>query len=108
MRQTTHRDFFENLEERRLMSTSSFYNQTNLVSDNAVAGTRTDANLVNGWGLAHSPTGPWWVASNGKGLSPAYDGAGASAAANVAIPVAAGDTESNLTGVVSNNSRFST
>lgn len=97
---------FENLEERRLMSTSSFYDQTNLVSDNGVAGTRTDATLVNAWGLDHSPTGPWWVAANGTGVSPAYDGAGASAAANVAIPIAPGGTESKPTGVIANNSRF--
>ena len=97
---------FESLEDRRLMSTSSFYNQTNLVSDNGVAGTRTDTTLVNAWGLDHSATGPWWVGSNEKGVSPAYDGSGASAAANVIIPPAAGDTESNPTGVVANNSRL--
>src|SRR4051812_18953364 len=43
---------FEPLEARQLMSTSSFYVQTNLVSDNGVAGTRTDSSLVNAWGLA--------------------------------------------------------
>jgi uncharacterized protein (TIGR03118 family) len=96
---------FENLEERRLMSTSSFYDQTNLVSDNGVAGTRTDATLVNAWGLAHSPTGPWWVAGNGTGVSQAYDGSGAQALANVTIPPAAGQTDSNPTGVVANDTR---
>ncbi|HEY7115993.1 MAG TPA: TIGR03118 family protein [Tepidisphaeraceae bacterium] len=95
---------FENLEDRLLMSTSSFYVQTNLVSDNGVPGTRTDANLVNGWGLAAAPGGgPWWVAAAEKGLSLAFDSTGAQAAANVIIPNAAGQTESNPTGVVAND-----
>jgi uncharacterized protein (TIGR03118 family) len=96
---------FEILEERRLMSTSSFYNQTNLVSDNGVAGTRTDPALVNGWGLDHTATGPWWVAGNGTGISPAYAGNGASAATNVAIPIAPGDAQANPTGLVTNPSK---
>ena len=95
----------EPLENRSLMSTSSFYVQANLVSDNALAGTRTDANLVNGWGLAHSATGPWWVSSAERGLSIAYDGAGNLAAPNVTIPPAPGDTEANPTGVAANDSR---
>jgi uncharacterized protein (TIGR03118 family) len=98
-------NFIECLEERRLMSTSSFYVQTNLVSDNAVAGTRVDSNLINGWGLAASPTGPWWVSAAETGLSIAYDGNGAAAAPNVEIPPAAGETESNPTGAVANNSK---
>src|SRR5436190_18504886 len=94
----------ENLEQRQLLSTSTFYVQTNLVSDIPAAATHNDANLVNGWGLAASPTGPWWVSSAEKGLSLAYDGAGNKAAADVAIPNAAGQTDSNPTGVVANNS----
>ena len=90
------------LEERRLMSTSTFYNQTNLVSDDAAPGTRTDANLVNGWGIAHGPDGPWWVSAAETGLSIAYDGTGAPAAPDVQIPFAAGQTESNPTGVAAN------
>lgn len=96
---------FENLEERRLMSASSFYDQTNLVSDNGAAGTRTDTALVNGWGLDHSASGPWWVGGNGTGISPAYNRTGGSAAANVAIPPAAGQTDANPTGVVANNTK---
>src|SRR4051812_9403638 len=96
---------FEALEERALMSTSSFYNQTDLVSDNGVGGSRADANLVNGWGLAHSPTGPWWVSSAAAGLSIAYDGAGALAAPNVIVPHAAGVTLSSPTGAVANDSK---
>lgn len=94
---------FEPLEARQLMSTSSFYVQTNLVSDNGVAGTRTDSELVNAWGLAPGLNGgPWWVAAAERGVSPAYDSTGAAAAATVQIPPAAGQTEANPTGVVAN------
>jgi uncharacterized protein (TIGR03118 family) len=95
----------QSLEPRTLLSTSTFYNQTNLVSDNSLPGTRTDANLINGWGIAHSDTGPWWVSSAEEGLSIAYDGAGAQAAPNVIIPPAAGGTTAAPTGVAANGSR---
>src|SRR5262249_19691568 len=35
-----------------------------------------DKNLVNSWGLSHSPTGPWWVSDNGTGLATVYKGDG--------------------------------
>jgi uncharacterized protein (TIGR03118 family) len=54
----------------------SFYVQHNLVSDIKGAA-RTDIQLVNAWGIDASPTGPWWVNSNGKGLSIVYDSTGA-------------------------------
>ena len=47
------------------------YTQTNLVS------TRSDANLVNGWGLAYLPMSPFWVSDNGTGRSSIYNSAGA-------------------------------
>src|SRR5262245_48605947 len=31
-----------------------------------------DTNLVNAWGISYSPTGPFWVSSNEKDLSPIY------------------------------------
>lgn len=46
-----------------------------LVSDSGGAA-HSDANLINPWGLARSPTGPFWVADNGTGLSTIYDTAG--------------------------------
>ena len=36
-------------------------------SDQSGVGDNVDPNLVNGWGLVHSPTSPWWVANNGTG-----------------------------------------
>ena len=48
----------------------------NLVSDGFVPADRTDANLVNGWGLASGPATPWWVADNGTDVSTLYQGDG--------------------------------
>lgn len=94
----------EQLEGRQLMSTSSFYNLTDLVSDDGRGGSRADTGLVNGWGLAASATGPWWVSSADKGTSIAYDGTGAQAAATVQIPPPAGGGGSHPTGVAANAS----
>jgi uncharacterized protein (TIGR03118 family) len=52
------------------------FTQTNLVSDGSVSAVTTDTNLVNPWGVAFSPTSPFWVADNGKGVATLYDGAG--------------------------------
>jgi uncharacterized protein (TIGR03118 family) len=64
------------------------YVQTNLVSDVTGLATHKDPNLVNAWGLDKTPTGPWWVNSNGKGLSLLYDGAGAINPLVVTVPPA--------------------
>lgn len=52
------------------------YQQTNLVSDVPGLALTTDPNLVNSWGIAHSPTSPWWVADNGTGVSTLYNETG--------------------------------
>src|SRR5215468_1024288 len=54
---------------------SSAFQQTNLVSNGSQAPV-TDANLLNPWGIARSPTGPWWVSDNHAGVSTVYDGQG--------------------------------
>ena len=59
------------------------YTRVNLVSDIAGVARFTDPNLVNPWGLAFSPTSPFWVADNGSGVSTLYNGRGQ------AFPVAA-------------------
>ncbi len=48
------------------------FKQTNLVSDGSVPATLTDPDLVNPWGLAESPTSPFWVANNHTGLATLY------------------------------------
>src|SRR5437763_11459250 len=71
-------------------STTGFYQRTNLVSDIAGVARFTDANLVNPWGLSHSPTSPWWVSDNGTGVSTVYDGSGRAIPLVVTIPPPAG------------------
>jgi uncharacterized protein (TIGR03118 family) len=44
---------------------------TTLVSDEPGDGLQ-DANLLNPWGVSHSPTGPIWVSDNGTGVSTVY------------------------------------
>jgi uncharacterized protein (TIGR03118 family) len=48
----------------------------NLVSDGSIAAVHTDPLLINAWGLAASPTSPWWVADNGTNVSTIYNAAG--------------------------------
>src|SRR5581483_12375688 len=44
------------------------YLQVNLVSDQAGSALITDPNLVNPWGVAFLPTGPFWIADNGSNV----------------------------------------
>jgi uncharacterized protein (TIGR03118 family) len=48
-----------------------------------------DPNLVNPWGLAFSPTGPFWLADNGNGVSDLLDGRGQPLPLVVSVPAAA-------------------
>jgi len=81
------------------------YQQTNLVSDQAGLAANTDPHLVNPWGLSVSPTGPWWVADNGTGLSTLYNGAGAIQSLVVTIPNIRGSSDAAApTGTVFNGS----
>ncbi len=52
------------------------YQQVNLVSDLPGLAQFQDPNLVNPWGLVHSPTSPWWISDNGMGVSTLYNGNG--------------------------------
>jgi uncharacterized protein (TIGR03118 family) len=45
------------------------FTQTNLISDGSVPAERTDPNLINPWGVAYSPTSPFWISDNGAGLA---------------------------------------
>ena len=51
----------------------------------AVASDRSDRQLVNAWGLAASPTGPWWVANEARASSTLYDGNGRKQALTVHV-----------------------
>ena len=76
---------------------------TILTSDIADISPFTDANLVNPWGIAASPAGPWWVSDNGTGLSTLYDGTGKPQALVVTVLPASGSGTGDPTGVVFNN-----
>ncbi len=75
-------------------SDGGIYQRTNLVSDLAGVANFQDPNLVNAWGLSHSPTSPWWVSDNGTGFATVYQGNGrafpAGAPLVVTIPPPAG------------------
>jgi len=65
----------------------SAYQTTNLVSNQEGVAQNTDPDLVNAWGIAHSPTGPLWVSDNGTDKSTLYDRVtGAKQDLTVAIP----------------------
>jgi uncharacterized protein (TIGR03118 family) len=84
---------------------TGFYQQTNLVSDLPNIAKFQDPNLLNPWGLSHSPTSPWWVSDNGAGVSTLYNGDGTARSLVVTIPPPAGSppgTTSAPTGNVFN------
>jgi uncharacterized protein (TIGR03118 family) len=82
------------------------YAVTKLVSDLAGAAEHTDANLVNGWGIAMRATSPIWVSNNGTGTSTVYNGLGAqiSPPSPVVVPSASGGDHGVPTGVTANPS----
>jgi uncharacterized protein (TIGR03118 family) len=47
---------------------------------------RSDPQLVNAWGLAASPTGPWWVSNEARGSSTIYAANGRKQALTVSVP----------------------
>jgi uncharacterized protein (TIGR03118 family) len=57
-----------------LPAAATSFTVTNLVTDDQTLypAQITDTNLKNAWGIAYSPTGPFWVASNEVGLSVVY------------------------------------
>jgi uncharacterized protein (TIGR03118 family) len=65
----------------------NWFNEYPLISDTA-GGTalRTDASLVNGWGLSAGPTTPWWTSNNGTNSSTLYNGVGVKSALTVTVP----------------------
>lgn len=83
---------------------SHSYTQVNLVSSNgSFAGSRTDTNLVNGWGIAFGSTGTAWISSQGKNVSVIYDQTGAQKLAPVSIPSSAGAGGGSPTGQIFNS-----
>src|SRR5947209_1186273 len=89
----------EVLDERHLPSAG--FLSVNLVSDAPGEARGTNANLVSPWGVAFSPTGPFWLADNGGGASNILDGRGRPVPLVVAVPSATG-FDAAPTGVVFN------
>src|SRR5438132_8050482 len=79
-----YRPSLECLEDRCLLTAG--FAQINLASDIPGLARVTDANLVNPWGMAFSPTGPFWFADNGSGLSDILDGRGQPFSLVVTVP----------------------
>ncbi|PSL50325.1 uncharacterized protein (TIGR03118 family) [Chitinophaga niastensis] len=80
------------------------YKQTNLVADvSGFGAARIDTGLVNAWGIAVAPSGPFWLAANHTGLSPVYDKTGATLRPSVTIPGPDGTGSGAPTGVVFNS-----
>src|SRR5713101_5490856 len=98
-RQHPYRPVLEDLEERCLPSGG--FAQVNLASDVPGLARFTDPNLVNPWGIAFSPTGPFWFADNSSGVSDLLDGRGQSVPLIVALP-SAGPSDNRPTGTVFN------
>jgi uncharacterized protein (TIGR03118 family) len=84
---------------------SAQYTITNLVSNVAGQATFTDPLLVNGWGIADSPTGPFWVSDEGSGWSTLYTGTGQPQSLQVVVPSASGTGAGSPTGIVYNASQ---
>jgi uncharacterized protein (TIGR03118 family) len=63
-----------------------------------------DPLLVNGWGLAYAPGGPFWVSDEGTGWSTIYDGMGNPQALQVIVPSANSTSTGSPTGIVANPS----
>jgi uncharacterized protein (TIGR03118 family) len=85
-------------------STSSGYQQTNLVSDVAGTAAHTDTLLLNPWGIAFQPGQPFWIADNNRGSAKVFDPSGVTAIpAVVGIPTPSGSAlPSTPTGIVFN------
>jgi uncharacterized protein (TIGR03118 family) len=57
-----------------------------LVSDGGVAAPARDVALRNGWGLAATPTGPWWTTNEASSTSTLYSGSGRKQQLTVSVP----------------------
>jgi uncharacterized protein (TIGR03118 family) len=75
------------LAARQAGASSDAYRLRPLVSDdNAVPAPHHDKTLVNAWGLAASPTGPWWTGNEARGTSTLYSSTGRKQLLTVSVP----------------------
>jgi uncharacterized protein (TIGR03118 family) len=83
-------------------SAAAQYKITNLVSNVAGGAAHQDTSLVNAWGIAFSPTGPFWISDNGTGLSTLYTGKGIKQSLVVTVPPVSGTGLGRPTGMIFN------
>src|ERR1700730_16600220 len=81
------------------------YQLTTLFSNQVGAARHTDPLLVNAWGLAYGPGGPFWISDNGTGWSTLYNGRGVNQGLEVLIPTFNGSGTGSPTGIVYNGSQ---
>ena len=81
------------------------YQLKNLDSNQAGGAKHDDPLMVNGWGLAYGPGGPFWVSDQGSGWSTLYDGKGNKKSLEVLVPPANGKGTGQPTGIVFNGSQ---
>jgi uncharacterized protein (TIGR03118 family) len=62
------------------------YEVSSLAADRAGHARHVDARLVNAWGLAASPTGPWWTSNEASSTSTLYSGEGRAQLLTVQVP----------------------
>lgn len=87
----------------RVKPNKSGFIQVNLVANKSVYGARRiDTTLINGWGIAFSPTGTPWINSQGGHVSEVYNSEGGPAIPAVHIPSPAGNEGGNPTGIIFN------
>jgi uncharacterized protein (TIGR03118 family) len=81
------------------------YTLTNLVSNQAGAAKHQDPLLVNAWGLAYGPGGPFWISDEGTGWSTLYNDSGVNQGLEVVVPTFNGSGTGSPTGIVYNSSQ---
>lgn len=79
------------------------YTVTPLTSDVPNAAPVTDVGLVNAWGIAHGPNGPWWVNAAATGTSRVYDASGNPSLIVSIQPPIGGSSPSAPTGIAFNS-----
>lgn len=80
------------------------YQLKNLVSNQVGGAPHVDPLMVNAWGLAYGPGGPFWISDQGSGWSTLYTGHGVAKSLQVVIPSASGSGPGSPTGIVFNGS----
>jgi uncharacterized protein (TIGR03118 family) len=89
-------------------SSTNNYKQTNLVADTASvtpAPAHVDANLVNPWGIAFFPGGPFWINDNNSGFSTLYNQTGMLQGTFTVPPPAGSTAAATPTGIVADVSQ---